>query len=282
MNALPTLPDYELEKELGGGPLTQVFAARHRQGGFRCAVKLLRPEWANDANAQQLLRREARAGLSARHRHLVKLLDAQVMREPYYIVMELLGGESLRARLRREYTLEPRIAFWIARQIAEALLALHKIGFVHADIKPDNIRMLDAGTATLIDLGFTHRPGENQALARDGYLFATADYLAPELCDLKQDHSYASDWFSFGLTLFEMLTGTRPFASVSPIETLIQHRDIDVTPVVRKAARNWQPRLAWLVENLLKRKPTDRPNGAMVLHELTALEIAALSVRRAA
>ena len=72
---------------------------------------------------------------------MIKFLDTHVTRPPYFLVMELLGGESLRSRLRRDYRLELATALWITRQTAEALAALHRAGFVHGDIKPDNVRL---------------------------------------------------------------------------------------------------------------------------------------------
>lgn len=284
MQPHPSLPDYELLRELGGGPLTRVFEACHREGQFRCAIKLLRPDWADDAMAKQLLRREARAGLAARHRQLVKLLDAQVTRDPYYIVMELLGGEPLRARLTRDYSLEPRTAFWIARQTAEALAAVHKAGFVHGDVKPDNVRLVDASSAVLVDLGFAHRPGEMEGLIRDGYLFGTPEYLAPELCDFQADHAFASDWFSFGLVLFEMLTGELPYPAGEPAALLERHQTMDLAWTIKARSADWPPRMKLLLQRLLSRQPGDRPGGATVVQELVALEISTLgaTARRAA
>jgi len=284
MQPHPCLPDYDLLRELGGGPVTRVFEARHREGQFPCAVKLLRPEWSADAMARQMLRREARAGLAARHRQLVKLLDAQVTRDPAYIVMELLGGESLRARLARDYALTPRTAYCVARQIAEALAAVHKAGFVHGDVKPDNLRLVDASSAVLMDLGFAHRPGELEALIREGYLFGTPEYLAPELCGFQADHAFASDWFSFGLVLFEMLTGELPYTAGEPAEVLRWHQTTDLSWNIKAHSSDWPPRMKLLMQRLLSRRPADRPPGTAVVQELVALEIAALSssVRRAA
>src|SRR5205823_2150953 len=105
MQPWPHIPGYELIQRLGGGPLTSVFSARDLAGGQACAVKAIREDWGDPPTAIKLLQREARAGLTVRHPHLVRLLDAHVTRPPYFLVMELLPGESLRRRLRRDYRL---------------------------------------------------------------------------------------------------------------------------------------------------------------------------------
>src|SRR5579871_4966058 len=102
----PSFPGYELFQSLGGGPLTQVFAGREISTDAPCAIKTLRDKYQSDATAIKLLQREARAGLAVRHAHIVRIREAHVTRPPYFLVMDLLGGESLRARLRREYRVE--------------------------------------------------------------------------------------------------------------------------------------------------------------------------------
>src|SRR5439155_6717019 len=109
-----------------------------------------------------------------------------------------------RARLQREYALDLRTAVWIARQTADGLTALHRAGFIHGDVKPENVRLVDAGTAVLVDLGFAHRPGTDTDLG-DDYVLGTANYLAPELFEDDPSEGFAGDWYSFGVTLLEML-----------------------------------------------------------------------------
>src|SRR5262249_3282827 len=155
--------------------------------------------------AIKLLQREARAGFAVRHPRLVRVLHAHVLTPPYFLVMELLRGESLRRRLRRDYRLDVPATVWVARQTAEALAALHRGGFRHGAVKPDTVRRVEDGTAVLLALGFAPRPGENDALWRQGYVLGTADYLAPELCRREPQGGPASDLFSLGVTLFEML-----------------------------------------------------------------------------
>src|SRR5204862_116565 len=126
MQPVPRLPGYLLLKRLGGGPMTTVFEARDQESGSACAVKVLRPDWSDQSTAAKLLQREARAGLAVSHRHLVRVTHAHVLQPPYFLVMDLLSGESLRQRLQREYRLAVADALWITRQTAEALVALHE------------------------------------------------------------------------------------------------------------------------------------------------------------
>ncbi len=281
MRPVPKIPGYELLQFLGGGPLTSVFAGQERATGAACAVKIVREDWADPITAVKLLQREARAGLSVRHPYLVKILDAHVTRPPYFLVMEMLPGESLRSRLRRDYRLDTATALWITRQSAEALAALHRVGFIHGDVKPENIRLVDDGTAVLIDLGFAHRPGENAALLQDGYVLGTANYLAPELCAFKPEKDQSSDMFSLGITLFEMLTGRLPYPSGSLNETMQRHLN-DSPADIRSYGFAIPESLASLVDRLLARQPTARPRAAAVVQQFISLEIITISKRRSA
>jgi eukaryotic-like serine/threonine-protein kinase len=281
MQIAPKIPGYELLDRLGGGLLTHVFAARDYATDGPCAVKVLRAEWQDQPTAIKLLQREARAGLAVRHPHLVRLLHTHVTRAPYYLVMELLPGESLRRRLRRDYRLDLATALWLVRQMAEALAALHRAGFVHGDVKPDNIRLVDDGTAKLIDLGFAHRPGENASFFRRGYLLGTADYVAPEQCAFHPNVDESSDLFSLGVTFFEMLAGRLPYPVGSTALTLQRHR-CDPPADIRRFAGPLPRGLIMLLERLLAHEPEKRPRTAAVVQQLVALEIAALGRRRAA
>jgi serine/threonine protein kinase len=278
MQPLPTIPGYELLDPLGGGPLTCVYGARDLADDRPCAVKVLRPEWNGDVTAIKLLQREARAGLMVRHPHLVRVLYAHVLTPPYFLVMELLGGESLGRRLRREYRIEVGTAVWVARQTAEALAALHRAGFVHGDVKPDNVRLVGDGTAVLIDLGFAHRPGENDALLRQGYVLGTANYMAPELCRPKPHGDAASDLFSLGVALFETLTGRLPYPEGTVGQTFRRH-GCDPPADVRHCGADVPRELALLVGRLMARHPEERPRASAVVRQLIALEIAGLRRR---
>jgi serine/threonine protein kinase len=281
MKAIAKIPGYELLTCLGGGTITSVYAARSLGDDSSCAVKVLRPDWSDQPTAIKLLQREARACLAVRHPHLIALRHAHVTRPPYYLVMDMLPGEALRRRLRRDYRLAPATALWIARQTAEALAALHRQGFVHGDVKPDNVRVLAEGNAMLLDLGFAHRPGENASFLEGGYVLGTVNYLAPELCGQSKSDDQASDLFSLGVTLFEMLTGQFPYPPGTVEQTLRRHESDPPADI-----RNHDVRLprgaAELVNGLLSHRPKDRPGARRVVQELVALEIAAIRRPRAA
>lgn len=279
MNA-PKIPGYLLLQRLGGGAITSVYEARDEETGAACAVKFLRDDIEDRATAIKLLQREARAGLALRHPHLVRVNQVHVLREPYFLVLELLTGESLRTRLRREYRLSIAEALWITRQTAEALATIHAAGFIHGDVKPDNIRLLSASGVVLTDLGFTHRLGENAAFLREGYLFGTVNYLAPEQCEEWPIESYSTDLYSLGVTLFEMLTGVLPHPVGNLRETMRRLHSEPPTPIL-EVRNDISPELAHLVGQLLEREPEDRPHASAVVSRLVRLEILAMAHCRA-
>jgi serine/threonine protein kinase len=281
MQPIPEVPGYQLFKRLGGGPLTSVYSARDCVSETPCAVKVIREDWEDRTTAVKLLQREARAGLSVHHRHLVRVIDAHVTRDPYYLVMELLPGESLRRRLKREQRLDVRTSLWITRQMAEALLALHQAGFVHGDVKPDNIRLVDDGTATLIDLGFAHRPGENAHFFDKGYILGTVNYLSPELCDPSPSEDTSTDLFSLGMTVFEMLAGKLPYPT-GTLEGVFFSRCNQAPEDICSLVDGLPSGLVSLLTRLLARHPADRPKAGAVVQQMLLLEMESGRRRRSA
>lgn len=251
MSLQTAIGDYDLLHPLGGGPLTQVFAARRRIDQFPCAIKIAREQWPTASDAIRSLAREAEALESVRHLNVVRLIDQQVKSEPRFLALELLSGESLRDRIQREGKSDQRMALWFARQIAEGLQAIHQAGFIHGDVKPGNVQVELSGRAVLFDLGFARRPKRIGAMGAECHWFGTPNYVAPELAEPPHVAHFAADWFSFGVMLHEMLEV--------------------------HASR----RLTELTSGLVDRNPAARPNASFVIHELIALEIAAFLHRRA-
>lgn len=268
---------FELLHSLGGGPFTQVFAARRRSDHSPCAIKIPRETWSADADAIRLLQRESVALQSVVHPHVVRLLESHVLARPRFLALERLTGESLRERLQRDDPLPFRMALWIARQIAEGLQAIHHAGYVHGDVKPENVQVESSGRAILLDLGFAQRPNQVGSLEAEGYLLGTLNYIAPERASLLHPDEFAADWFSFGVMLHEMLTGELPHEPRTTSEFLSR-----AIPASRVGGLSGMPnRLLDLLTALLHPSPPARPRGPNVIHELIALEIAALGQRQA-
>ena len=272
MENVPRIPGYELIQHLGGGPFTKVYTGLEYSSGQMVALKVPRLTGLAAETALTLLRREATAGLAVRHPHLVRIRRQHTDLAPHYLVMDLLAGESLRARLQREKICHPGWAVWIARQIAQALAALHRTVFVHGDVKPENIFLTEAKTAVLIDLGYAHRPGENASFIRSGLILGTANYLAPELCARTLDADGRADIYSLGVTLFEMLTGELPYPGDTPLRTVEAHRTMTAADL-RDYAGPWPVGLPSLVRRMMARCPSNRPIAERLVSDLITLEI---------
>jgi serine/threonine protein kinase len=274
---LPSIPGYRPLRYLGGGKIFQVWEARPDDDTVPVALKVPRPEAAGRQTTLTLLRREARAGLRVRHPRLGRVLRAHLSEPPYAVVLELVPGRSLKDQLKRRGRLPVRSAVWVARQAAEGLAALHRAGLVHADVKPGNVLVSVRGEATLIDFGFTHRPGENRKLTQIGTVIGTANYLAPELCVQPVREGPAADVFALGVTLFECLTGRLPYPadSVGEAMKLRRRKPVDLTDVPGP----WPSRVVEVVRAMLSRDPRDRPLAAGVVRELIRAEIELLGHR---
>jgi serine/threonine protein kinase len=269
----PHVPGYVLGARLGGGPTADVFAAADVAGGRGWAVKVLRDAASHDPTNVQLFRREARAGLTVRHPNLVRIVRAVVLgRRPFHLVMERAPGRSLRSVLRQSGWLAPRTVGTIGQQAAGALAALHAAGFVHGDVKTDNLHVTPGRVATLLDLGFAHRPVVDPHLVGSGFVLGTANYIAPELCDQRGGgDGPAADVFSLGVTLFELLTGELPYTADGAVEeTMVRHRD-GRPESLWDWQGTWPIGLAALVDRMLDRFPAVRPTATDVARELGIL-----------
>jgi serine/threonine protein kinase len=281
---LPTIAgDWRLEGLLGEGALARVFraapAASPRGSSASYALKMLRPQWEDHAEAIDLLRREAKVGREVTHPHVVPVLAGHLTEAPYFVVMPRLVGQTLAARLTAG-PLTVGIAIWIARQLAQALDALHERGYLHGDVKPANLLIAPSGHVTLIDLGFARRPDETGS-AVNRLVLGTINYLAPELLVSAIRADLRSDIFSLGVVLFEMLTGRAPVVARNLSDLLQMHNEYRV-PNLRAIRADTPAALSALVRQMLLREPLRRPYSmSEVVHRLVRLEIETLSDRAA-
>jgi serine/threonine-protein kinase len=268
--------------------VSRVYLARPADAGGQQAanyvVKMLRKEWWRDAQAIEMQRRAAWLGQKLSHPHLLPVLSAQVQAAPFYFVTPLIPGHPLDQILQQGESATARrlplpITLWIARQVAEALAVLHtSVGMVHADIKPSNVLVAGDGHATLIDLGFAHAPSEAQHWSRRAVL-GTLSYTAPEAVTSCLATTPASDLYSLGVMLYEMIAGTLPFQASAPDQLVRLHRETQ-PPCIRRAVPQLPAGVALLIQRLLAKDALRRPESAAeVVEELTRLEIDSFSHR---
>ena len=200
---------YRLDELIGRGGMATVFRAWDTQLGRPVAVKLLRPEIVTDPDLALRFRREAHAAAVLHHPAVVGYLGSGTDGSQPFLVMELVDGDDLATRIRNAAPLPPRTAVRIAADVASGLAVAHARGIVHRDVKPGNIIIDAADRARITDFGVARIAAESEATI-PGTTLGSVHYFSPEQARGLAT-TPASDVYSLGLVLYEMLTGTRPF-----------------------------------------------------------------------
>jgi hypothetical protein len=255
---------YEVLESLGSGGAGEVFRALDTTAGIDVALKILYPG-AEPSHDLDRLRREVRILRSLRHRGIVKIFDIGEVDGVLYAVSELLEGESLAERLRRDGALPADEAERILRRVLEALATAHAAGVVHRDIKPANIFLASgareaAGSVLLLDFGLA-RSGEDSSLTATGHFVGTPEYCAPEQVRGRTEVSPATDLYACGITLWAMLSGKPPFRGDSQFDVLNAHVNAPPPPAKREMPHA-PPRLRAFALACLEKSMADRPPDA--------------------
>ena len=279
LTPIARLGPWRLVARMARGACTDVFAARPLQATSDApcdyAIKKLREDFADDSWAIDTIRREATAGRRVSHPHLISVLADHSRCAPYYVVLPRLEGATVRQALDHVGALAIPHALWVARQVAEALEAVHTAGLVHCDVKPANIFVTATGHATLFDLGFASDWRAYGQVA-PAVLRGTMAYIAPEMLTSSTAAGPSSDTYSLGITLFEMLSGRLPFTHTNSARMAESHLR-DVPPSARTYVPQLPRSVARLIERMLAKHPTRRPDD--VVDQLRRLEIETFGLR---
>jgi beta-lactam-binding protein with PASTA domain/predicted Ser/Thr protein kinase len=257
---------YRIISRLGAGGMADVFLAEDQQLGRKIALKLLHRRFAEDPDFVERFRREAQAAAGLQHPHVVSVYDRGSYDGTYYIAMEYLPGRTLKQLIREEAPLDPVRAIDLTIQILRAARFAHRRGVIHRDLKPHNVIVDDSGHAKVTDFGIA-RAGASD-MTETGSIMGTAQYLSPEQA---QGHSVnaASDLYSIGVVLYEMLTGRVPFDGEAAVTIALKH--VSEAPLPPSAINpNVPPELEQAVLWVLNKNASDRPTDADQL--ITVLE----------
>ena len=226
---------YRLEAEVGHGPLGTVYRGRHESSGIPVAVKVLRSELAlNDAFCSRFLR-DAELGPKLIHPHVVSVLECGRADDMLFCASRLVEGEDLGRVFEREGRLEPIRVLRILRQVASALDAAHESGFVHQNLKPQNILLLEvpAGSPDVVyvsDFGMVRRAASDSTMLRSSSMSTSLPYMSPEQIEGRSVDGRA-DVYSLACLAYEALTGSLPFGQTKPTDLMWAHVHVTPAPV---------------------------------------------------
>lgn len=261
---------YEIIALLGKGGMGEVYRAKDTRLAREVAIKVLPADFANDADRLLRFEQEARATSALNHPNILTVYDIGTHDGAPYIVEELLEGEELRAQL-NEGAIAPKKAIEYARQISEGLAAAHAKGIVHRDLKPENLFVTTDGRVKILDFGLAKlRPQSNESvdsqaatqkqITNPGTVMGTVSYMSPEQVR-GQDVDHRSDIFSFGVILYEMLSGRRTFSGDSAIEVMNAILKEEPPELIETNAKI-SPQLDKIVRRCLEKKPEMRFHSA--------------------
>ena len=247
------LGHYRILSLLGRGGMADVYRAEDERLGREVALKAVPPEFERDPERVERFRREVRAAARLTHPNIVTVYEFGQGEGQHFYTMELMPGGDLKGRIRAHPEgMPPEEAREVAAAMARALDYAHGRGFVHRDVKPENILFGEDGSPQLTDFGIARAVSERTRMTATGMSIGSPHYMSPEQAR-GQLVDGRSDIYSLGVVLYEMLTGRLPFDSADTFEIGLSHIN-DPVPTLPREVADWQP----LLERLMAKAPEDR------------------------
>src|SRR6266446_6495321 len=259
------LGPYEIQSPLGAGGMGEVYRARDTRLDRSVAIKILSAAFSADCDRLVRFEQEARSASALNHPSIVTIYELGQDGSTHYIAMELVEGKTLRELL-VSGLLPMRKAIEIAAQVAEGLTKAHEAGITHRDLKPENLMVSHDGFVKILDFGLAKHGspsgersemfGTSMSLTAPGLVLGTVGYMSPEQAG-GRPLDFRSDQFSFGLVLYEMVTGKRAFLRSTAAETLVAILREQAEPIVAQN-RDAPAPLCWAIERCLAKEPDKR------------------------
>lgn len=252
---------YRLDRKLGEGGMATVYCGTDVLLRRRVAIKVLRDQYAADDEFVRRFYQEAESAAKLSHPNIVNTYDMGRQDDTYFIVMELVDGPSLAEIIAADGRLPEPVAIDYATQIASGLAYAHRQGLLHRDVKPANILVTKDDVVKISDFGIARAVSQQtMALTKPGLVMGSVYYISPEQAQ-EHDVSEASDLYSLGIVLYQMLTGNLPFTGESPVTVALKHIG-DPVPAIDVRATGVSPALAAIVNRLLQKNPERRFQSA--------------------
>jgi serine/threonine-protein kinase len=247
---------YEVEELVGTGGMSSVFRAHDRLLDRKVALKVLHPQYSEDAEYVERFRREARAVAALSHPNIVTVIDRGEHEGHQFIVFEYIAGENLKQLIQRRGPAPVTTALELAMQIARGLSFAHQQGLIHRDIKPQNVLLNGDGEAKVTDFGIARSLDVQQGMTQTGTVLGTSDYIAPEQAQGQRVDEH-TDVYSLGVVLYELLTNEVPFPGENFVAVAMRHIN-EEPPPVRDKRPDVSPRLEAAVQRAMAKRPEDR------------------------
>ncbi len=259
---------YQVITRIASGGMGEVYRAQDAVLGRDVALKVLHPQLAGDRGFVDRFRREARAAAVLNHPNVVGVYDWGVTDGTYFMVMEFVRGQNLRALLQHVERLEPAQVAEVSLQVLAALDHAHGHGIVHRDVKPENILIADNGTLKVADFGLARAFADSHVSQAEGTVTGTVQYLAPEQVQ-GEPADPRTDLYATGIVMFELLTGNPPYSGETSLAIAYQHLSGTV-PAPSVVVPALEPALDRAVLQATARDRADRPASARALAEQIA------------
>lgn len=254
MTKLPQIPGYQVIKKLGQGGMADVYLGIQEKLQRQVAIKVMIPLLFRDELFSKRFIKEAQTAAQLNHPNIITIHDVGETGDSYYIVMEYLE-ESLSQRLKKKGFFPPLEALQVVKMIACALDYAHKKGFIHRDIKPDNIMFRSDGTAVLVDFGIARAIDATTHLTRTGMSIGTPHYMSPEQCKGEKIDG-RSDIYSLGVQFYEIITGEVPYKAENTAGIIIKHIQAPIPRLPDRLSR-YQP----LIDKMMAKEREKRFQG---------------------
>ena len=261
---------YELLEKIGEGGMSEVYKAKCNKLNRFVAVKILKKQFADNQEIAQKFKREATAIANLSDTNIVNILDVGTQEDIDYIVMEYVSGKTLKELINYSGKLSYNTTIKIALQIAKALDCAHRNNIIHRDIKPQNILVTEAGEVKVTDFGIA-KSTDSQTITNTTSIIGSAHYLSPE--QAKGTYiDFRSDIYSFGIVLYEMVTGRLPFEGDSPVTVALKH--LQEEPVPPKNINTAIPdSLNKLILKAIQKEPIKRyQNSKEIIQDLQKIQ----------